>query len=131
MSQKLKLTANAGVSAGTKTFKPHWNPCVGAGRAAEALRSGWMEHMELAHRECGFESVRFHGLFHNDMFVYRQNEDGSITYNFQYVDEIFDRLLDMARTAVNVTGDATVTCIVAKSEGRLDSEVFYADNVSK
>jgi Na+/H+-dicarboxylate symporter len=40
-----------------------------------------------------------------------------------------DRLLDMARTAVNVTGDATVTCIVAKSEGQLDSEVFHADNV--
>jgi Na+/H+-dicarboxylate symporter len=41
-----------------------------------------------------------------------------------------DRLLDMARTAVNVTGDAAVTCIVAKSEGRLDEEVFYAENVS-
>src|SRR5690606_27140971 len=27
-----------------------------------------------------------------------------------------DRLLDMVRTAVNVTGDAVVTCIVAKSE---------------
>jgi Na+/H+-dicarboxylate symporter len=42
-----------------------------------------------------------------------------------------DRLLDMARTAVNVTGDAAVTCIVAKSEGQLDSEVFHADNVPK
>lgn len=31
-----------------------------------------------------------------------------------------DRLLDMLRTAVNVTGDAVVTCIVAKSEGQLD-----------
>jgi len=36
-----------------------------------------------------------------------------------------DRLLDMTRTAVNVTGDAAVTCIVAKSEGRLDEKVFY------
>lgn len=39
-----------------------------------------------------------------------------------------DRLLDMVRTAVNVTGDATVTCIVAKSEGDLDDKTFYADN---
>jgi len=30
-----------------------------------------------------------------------------------------DRLLDMVRTAVNVCGDATVTCIVARSEGQL------------
>jgi Na+/H+-dicarboxylate symporter len=38
-----------------------------------------------------------------------------------------DRLLDMARTAVNVTGDATVACIVAKSEGQFSSEVFHAE----
>ncbi|RFF26936.1 MULTISPECIES: dicarboxylate/amino acid:cation symporter [unclassified Wenzhouxiangella] len=35
-----------------------------------------------------------------------------------------DRLLDMTRTAVNVTGDATVTCIVANSEGELDRDRF-------
>ncbi len=35
-----------------------------------------------------------------------------------------DRLLDMVRTAVNITGDATITCIVAKSEGQLDKEIF-------
>lgn len=31
-----------------------------------------------------------------------------------------DRIIDMCRTAVNVTGDATVTCIIAKQEGKLD-----------
>lgn len=36
-----------------------------------------------------------------------------------------DRLLDMTRTAVNVTGDAAVTVIVAKSEGQLDKDVFH------
>ncbi len=35
-----------------------------------------------------------------------------------------DRLLDMMRTAVNVTGDATVSTIVAKSEGKFDQAVF-------
>jgi Na+/H+-dicarboxylate symporter len=35
-----------------------------------------------------------------------------------------DRLLDMVRTAVNVSGDAAVSVIVAKSEGKLDSERF-------
>jgi len=35
-----------------------------------------------------------------------------------------DRLLDMTRTAVNITGDASVTSIVAKSEGQLDMDVF-------
>jgi Na+/H+-dicarboxylate symporter len=35
-----------------------------------------------------------------------------------------DRLLDMLRTAVNITGDAAVTCIVAKSENALDLDRF-------
>ena len=35
-----------------------------------------------------------------------------------------DRLLDMVRTAVNITGDAAVTCIVANSEGTIDREIF-------
>jgi Na+/H+-dicarboxylate symporter len=35
-----------------------------------------------------------------------------------------DRLLDMVRTAVNVTGDATVSVIVAKSEKQLDEPVY-------
>ncbi len=35
-----------------------------------------------------------------------------------------DRLLDMTRTAVNVSGDAIVSCIVAKSEGQFDEKIF-------
>lgn len=35
-----------------------------------------------------------------------------------------DRLLDMVRTAVNVSGDAAVSTIVAKSEGKLDLSVY-------
>lgn len=39
-----------------------------------------------------------------------------------------DRLLDMTRTAVNITGDAAVTCVVAKSEQRLDEKTYYDKN---
>ncbi len=35
-----------------------------------------------------------------------------------------DRLLDMLRTAVNITGDGTVSTIVARSENELDLETF-------
>lgn len=40
-----------------------------------------------------------------------------------------DRLLDMMRTAVNVTGDAAVSCIVAKSEGQFSQDTFYAKDI--
>ena len=32
-----------------------------------------------------------------------------------------DAILDMGRTGLNVTGDMAVTCVVAKSEGEVDS----------
>ena len=35
-----------------------------------------------------------------------------------------DRLLDMFRTVVNVSGDGMVTAVVANSEGRLDKTIF-------
>ncbi len=38
-----------------------------------------------------------------------------------------DRILDMARTTVNVTGDAMVSVLMAKSEGELDEDIYNAD----
>lgn len=35
-----------------------------------------------------------------------------------------DRILDMIRTTVNITGDATITLIVDKTEGLLDEETY-------
>ncbi|RUO25185.1 dicarboxylate/amino acid:cation symporter [Aliidiomarina minuta] len=39
-----------------------------------------------------------------------------------------DRLLDMTRTAVNITGDCMVTTIIGKSEGQLDEATFNDPN---
>jgi len=39
-----------------------------------------------------------------------------------------DRVLDMSRTAINITGDAVCTLIVAKAEGELNEDIFYADH---
>ena len=39
-----------------------------------------------------------------------------------------DRLLDMTRTAINVCGDAMVSCVVAKSEDEFNSETFHSEN---
>jgi Na+/H+-dicarboxylate symporter len=42
-----------------------------------------------------------------------------------------DRLLDMMRTAVNVTGDATVSTIVARSEGKFDESIFDRETAAE
>jgi xylan 1,4-beta-xylosidase len=67
--------------------------CVGAGRANEGLRADWQEQLATVHRECGFRYVRFHGLLHDDMGVYREARDGTPLYNWQYVDKLYDAML--------------------------------------
>jgi Na+/H+-dicarboxylate symporter len=37
-----------------------------------------------------------------------------------------DRVLDMLRTAINITGDATITLIIDESEGLLDKEKYFS-----
>lgn len=42
-----------------------------------------------------------------------------------------DRILDMTRTAVNITGDAVCTMVVAKQEGRVNKAVFDDPDAGK
>lgn len=79
-----------------------WNACLGAGRANEALRADWQQHFREAVDVLGARYVRFHGLFHDDMFVYRAAYGGGFgpdvplaepVYTFSYVDKVFDFIL--------------------------------------
>lgn len=40
-----------------------------------------------------------------------------------------DRILDMVRTTINITGDSAITLIVDKSEGALDEKTYYSKKV--
>ena len=72
-----------------------WSHCVGAGRANEGLRADWQAQLRLAVEHAGFRSIRFHGLFHDDMFVFHRTADGREVYNWQYIDQLFDALLEI------------------------------------
>jgi xylan 1,4-beta-xylosidase len=87
------ITLSADAGGPGRPLAHFWSTCVGAGRANEGLRASWLEQLRLVHDQCGFQYCRFHGLFHDDMFVYRLGGDGRPVYNFQYVDDLFDRML--------------------------------------
>ncbi len=40
-----------------------------------------------------------------------------------------DRVLDMVRTTINITGDSAITLIVDKTEGALNEHIYYDKNV--
>jgi xylan 1,4-beta-xylosidase len=80
-----------------------WNTCLGAGRANEALRADWQHHFREAVDVLGVRYVRFHGLFHDDMFVYRGSYGSGFgpdnplpepLHTFSYVDKVFDFVLE-------------------------------------
>jgi len=92
-----------GQPAGEMPLRHIWNECVGAGRANEALRADWQAHFREAVDTLGARYVRFHGVFHDDMFVYRASNGGGFgpptplaepVYTFAYVDKVFDAILD-------------------------------------
>ncbi len=50
-----------------------FNFCVGAGRANEGLRADWQQQLTEVQKEIHFRYIRFHGLLHDDMGVYKED----------------------------------------------------------
>ncbi len=72
-----------------------FNECVGAGRANEGLRADWQRQLRIAKEELGFRYIRMHGILHDDMGVYFEDGAGKPTYNWQYIDELYDFLISI------------------------------------
>lgn len=70
---------------------PHaWEECVGSDRAIVATRAQWLADLKLVKETTGIKSVRFHGLFNDEMGVWPAGKQP----NFLYVDTVFDSMLD-------------------------------------
>lgn len=87
-SYQIDLRKNNGI------LKPEWKKITSFGRAAEGLRAEWRNQLSLVQRELEFEYVRFHGIFSDEMMVFNKDRDGSVFYNYHYVNELFDFLLE-------------------------------------
>lgn len=72
-----------------------FSECIGAGRAAEVMRYIPMKQLQQVQKECPFRYIRFHGIFHEEMDVVRRDENGNLSFCFQYVDLLFDSLLEI------------------------------------
>ncbi len=81
------------VRQSAEPFKHYWSEGVCAGRANEGLRAGWLEQLKTVKEYCGFRYVRMHGIFCDDMCICFENPNGEMSYNWQYVDEVYDRML--------------------------------------
>jgi xylan 1,4-beta-xylosidase len=88
------MSIHLNINAPGQPIIPYWRICVGGGRVAEALRADFQKHLERVQREMPFQYIRMHGLFHEDMMVYRE-ENGKPIVNWQYVDLVYDHWLSI------------------------------------
>lgn len=70
-----------------------WRQCVGAGRVGEGLRQDWQDQLRTVKAELGFERLRCHGLYHDELGVYRVEADGREVYDFAKIDQVYDVLV--------------------------------------
>jgi len=74
---------------------PHfWETMFGSGRAILSLRDGYRKDLTLVHDRVGMRYVRFHAILHDEVGVYDEDDSGKPVYNFSYVDQIYDGLLE-------------------------------------
>jgi len=74
---------------------PHfWERMFGSGRAILSLRESYRHDLRETKRITDFEFVRFHAIFQDEVGMYDEDAAGNPVYNFSYVDQIYDGLLE-------------------------------------
>jgi xylan 1,4-beta-xylosidase len=81
------------LSAPSHPFPHFWEQMFGSGRAILTLRQNYRQDLRETEKITGFRYVRFHAIFHDEVGIYDENEQGQPVYNFSYVDQIYDGLL--------------------------------------
>jgi xylan 1,4-beta-xylosidase len=82
------------VNAPAHPFPHFWEEMFGSGRAILTLRESYRNDLRETRRITGFEFVRFHAIFHDEVGLYDEDESGKPLYNFSYIDQIYDGLLE-------------------------------------
>ena len=75
-------------------FHNNVDGCVGTGRMGLALQKEYLDQLKLVQDVIGFQHIRGHGLFNEDMAIYQEYKDAEgnrrAEYNFTYLDLVMD-----------------------------------------
>jgi xylan 1,4-beta-xylosidase len=81
-------------SAPSHNFPHFWEQMFGSGRAVLTLRDDYRRDLREVKQTTGFQYVRFHAIFHDEVGLYDEDSQGNPVYSFSYVDQIYDGLLE-------------------------------------
>jgi xylan 1,4-beta-xylosidase len=80
-------------AAAGQPFPHFWEQMFGSGRAILTLRESYRADLRQVRAATDFRYVRFHNILHDEVGVYDEDTLGNPIYNFSYVDQIYDGLL--------------------------------------
>jgi xylan 1,4-beta-xylosidase len=82
-------------AAGASHPFPHfWEQVFGSGRANLSLREDYRRDLRTMHDVTDIRYVRFHAIFHDENGLYDEDAQCRLVYNFSYIDQIYDGLLE-------------------------------------
>lgn len=79
-------------------FRNQVDYCIGTGRMGLALQKEYQEQLKLVQEYIGFQHIRGHGLFSDDMAIYQEREEDGrriVEYNYTYLDMVMDSYLKL------------------------------------
>jgi len=87
-------TISIDTQAPARPFPHYWEQMFGSGRAILSLRDSYRRDLREVKKATGFEYIRFHAIFHDEVGFYNEDGHGNPIYNYSYVDQIYDGLLE-------------------------------------
>ncbi|HYM07953.1 MAG TPA: glycosyl hydrolase family 39 [Terriglobales bacterium] len=81
-------------SAPAHPFPHFWEHMFGSGRASLSMRESYRQDLRQVKAATDVGYIRFHAIFLDDMGVYDEDSAGRPVYNFSYVDQVYDGLLE-------------------------------------
>ena len=94
LTQRASETIVIDSAAPAHPFPHFWEAAFGSGRAILSLRESYRNDLREVKGITDFKYVRFHAILHDEVGVYDEDEQGKPVYNFTYVGQIYDGLLN-------------------------------------
>ncbi|WP_253197187.1 GH39 family glycosyl hydrolase [Clostridium algidicarnis] len=103
----------------------YWNKMITFGRASEGLRNNFQLQLRELQSEVGFDYIRFHGIFMDEMMIYNISNKGKVEYNWSYVDNLFDLFKE-----VNIKPFIELSFMPSELKSTEDTVFFWKGNIS-
>ncbi len=120
VSEPVLESAVIDAHAAVTPFPHFWEQMFGSGRANLALRASYQGDMQAVKKITAFRYVRFHAILDDENGVYSEDAHGNPVYNWSYIDQIYDGLLDH-----DVRPFVEISFMPKALAARLDYQAFW------